>query len=213
VEAEIEKDHKVTLEDTTVSSVGSAVGKSMLISSGLALLIGIGAILIYVTLRFEFAFALGAIAALFHDLIVVVGITTLLGQEVTLITVGAFLTIAGYSINDTIVVFDRVREGLATKRGDVKDIMNYSLNKTLARTLLTSATTLITVTVLYIFGGPGLRNFAETLIIGVIIGTYSSIFIASPIVLWWARKSGTNLRREVLDTEQSKVDALGGQQA
>lgn len=213
VEAEIEKDHKVTLKDTTVSSVGSAVGKSMLISSGLALLIGIGAILIYVTLRFEFAFALGAIAALFHDLIVVVGITTLLGQEVTLITVGAFLTIAGYSINDTIVVFDRVREGLATKRGDVKDIMNYSLNKTLARTLLTSATTLITVTVLYIFGGPGLRNFAETLIIGVIIGTYSSIFIASPIVLWWARKSGTNLRREVLDTEQSKVDALGGQQA
>ena len=213
VEAEIEKDHNVSLDDTTVSSVGSAVGKSMLISSGLALLIGIGAILIYVTLRFEFAFALGAIAALFHDLIVVAGITTLLGQEVTLITVGAFLTIAGYSINDTIVVFDRVREGLATKRGDVKDIMNYSLNKTLARTLLTSVTTLITVTVLYIFGGPGLRNFAETLIIGVIIGTYSSIFIASPIVLWWARKSGTNLRREVLDTEQSKVDAMGGAQA
>lgn len=213
VEAEIEKDLNVTLEDTTVSSVGSAVGKSMLISSALALLIGIGAILIYVTLRFEFAFALGAIAALFHDLIVVAGITTILGQEVTLITVGAFLTIAGYSINDTIVVFDRVREGLATKRGNVKDIMNYALNKTLARTLLTSVTTLLTVVVLYIFGGPGLRNFAETLIVGVLIGTYSSIFIASPIVLWWARKSGTNLRREVLDTEQSKIDAMGGAQA
>lgn len=213
IEAELEKDLNVTLTDTTVSSVGSAVGKSMLVSSGLALLIGIGAILIYVTLRFEFAFALGAIAALFHDLIVVVGLTTLFGQEVTLITVGAFLTIAGYSINDTIVVFDRVREGLATKRGDVKDIMNYALNKTLARTLLTSVTTLITVTVLYIFGGPGLRNFAETLIIGVIVGTYSSIFIAAPIVLWWARRSGTNLRREVLDTEQSKIDAMGGAQA
>ncbi|MDF1657702.1 MAG: protein translocase subunit SecF, partial [Verrucomicrobiales bacterium] len=210
---EIEKDHSIELKDATVSSVGSAVGKTMLMSSALALLIGMIAILIYVTIRFEFAFALGAIAALFHDLVLVIGITTLLGQEVTLITVGAFLTIAGYSINDTIVVFDRVREGLATKRGNVKDIMNYSLNKTLARTLLTSVTTLITVTVLYVFGGPGLRNFAETLIVGVLIGTYSSIFIASPIVLWWARKSGTNLRREVLDTEQSKVDALGPQQA
>ena len=210
--AEIEKDLKVELKDTTISSVGSAVGEAMLTSSGIALLIGIVAILIYVTLRFEFAFALGAIAALFHDLIVVAGITTILGQEFTLITVGAFLTIAGYSINDTIVVFDRVREGLATKRGDVKDIMNYALNKTLARTLLTSVTTLITVTVLFLFGGPGLRNFAETLIIGVIVGTYSSIFIAAPIVLWWARKSGTNLRREVLDTEQSKIDAAGASQ-
>ena len=213
IEAEIEKDFGLELNDTTVSSVGSAVGQAMLISSGLALLIGIGAILIYVTLRFEFAFALGAIAALFHDLIVVAGVTTLLGQEFSLITVGAFLTIAGYSINDTIVVFDRVREGLATKRGDVKDIMNYALNKTLARTLLTSVTTLITVIVLFLFGGPGLRNFALTLIIGVLVGTYSSIFIASPIVLWWARRSGTNLRREVLDTEQSKIEAMGGAQA
>jgi len=213
IEAEIEKDFGIELTDTTVSSVGSAVGQAMLVSSGLALLIGIGAILIYVTLRFEFAFALGAIAALFHDLIVVAGITTVLGQEITLITVGGFLTIAGYSINDTIVVFDRVREGLATKRGDVRDIMNYSLNKTLARTLLTSITTLITVGVLFLFGGPGLRNFALTLIVGVIVGTYSSIFIAAPVVLWWARKSGTNLRREVLDTEQSKVEAVGTQGA
>lgn len=205
----LQEDLDVSLEDTTVASVGSAIGQSMLISSGIALLIGIGAILIYVTLRFEFAFALGAIAALFHDLIVVAGITTLFGQEFTLITVGAFLTIAGYSINDTIVVFDRVREGLATKRGNIKDIMNDSLNRTLARTLLTSLTTLITVFVLFLFGGPGLRNFALTLIIGVIIGTYSSIFIASPIVLWWARKSGTNLRREVLDAEMSKVEATG----
>ncbi len=213
IEAELRKDTGMELPDTTVSSVGSAVGKAMLISSGVALLIGIGAILIYVTLRFEFAFALGAIVALFHDLIVVGGITTLLGQEMTLITVGAFLTIAGYSINDTIVVFDRVREGLATKRGDVKNIMNYALNKTLARTLLTSVTTLITVVVLFLFGGPGLRNFALTLIVGVLVGTYSSIFIASPIVLWWARKSGTNLRRQVLDTEQSKIEEIGAQGA
>lgn len=212
IENEIEKDFNVDLKDTTISSVGSAVGDSMLFSSAMALLIGIGAILIYVTIRFEFAFALGAIAALFHDLIIVAGITTLLGQEFSLITVGAFLTIAGYSINDTIVVFDRVREGLALKRGNVKDIMNYALNKTLARTLLTSLTTLLTVTVLFLFGGPGLRNFALTLIVGVIVGTYSSIFIAAPVVLWWARKSGTNLRRQVLDTEQSKVESMGGTQ-
>ena len=163
------------------------------------------AILLYVTVRFEFAFALGAIVALLHDLIIALGIVTLFGREISLITVGAFLTIAGYSINDTIVVFDRVREGLKTKRGDVGDVMNYCLNATLARTLLTSITTMITVITLLLFGGPALNNFAFTIMIGVLIGTYSSIFIASPIVLWWVRRTKTNLRREVLDTEQSRI--------
>lgn len=213
IEAEIEKDTGIELTDTTISSVGSAVGNAMLFSSGIAMLIGVGAILIYVTLRFEFAFALGAIVALLHDLVITMGVTTLLGQEMSLITVGALLTIAGYSINDTIIVFDRVREGLATKRGDVRNIINYSINKTLARTLLTSGTTLLTVVVLFLFGGPGLRNFALTLIIGIVVGTYSSIFVASPIVLWWSRKSGTNLRRQVLDTEQSKIEEIGAQGA
>ena len=208
VQEQLAADLGVDPNNTTTSSVGSQIGESMLVASGIALLVGLGAILLYVTLRFEFAFALGAIVALFHDLIITAGITTLLGQEMTLITVGALLTIAGYSINDTIVVFDRVREGLATKRGKVEDIMNYSLNATLARTILTSATTLIIVLVLFLFGGPGMRNFALTLIVGVLIGTYSSIFVASPIVLWWAKRTGTNLRREVLDTEQGKVDPL-----
>ena len=171
----------------------------------MALGLGMIAILLYVTLRFEFAFALGALVALVHDLIIVLGLVTISGLEVSLITVGAFLTIAGYSINDSIVVFDRVREGLRTKRGDVKDIMNYSLNATLARTLLTSLTTLLTLVTLYVFGGPSLNNFAFTLIAGVLVGTYSSIFIASPIVLWWARKTKTNLRREVLDSDQDKI--------
>ncbi len=205
--SEISKDLGVDVSDASISSVGSAVGKSMLTSSAIALGIGILAIMFYVTLRFEFAFALGAIFALVHDLVIVAGITTLVGQEMTLITVGAFLTIAGYSINDTIVVFDRVRETLQMKRGNVKDIINIALNKTLARTLLTSITTLITVGVLWIFGGPALRNFALTLVVGVVVGTYSSIFVAAPIVLWWAKRSGTNLRREVLDTEQAKIDA------
>ena len=206
----IEEDMKVTLEDTTVSSVGSAVGKSMLFSSMLAMGLGILAILAYVTLRYELSFALGVIAALIHDVVVALGIATLMGQELSLIVVGALLTIAGYSVNDTIVVFDRVREGLATKRGEVKDIMNYALNKTLSRTILTSSTTLFTVLVLLIFGGPGLRSFAVILTIGLIAGTYSTLFIAAPIVLWWAKRTGTNLRREVLDTEQSKIEAAAG---
>ena len=138
---------------------------------------------------------------------------TLLGQELTLISVGALLTVAGYSINDTIIIFDRVREGLQTKRGEVKDIMNYSLNKTLGRTILTSGTTLFTVLVLAVFGGPALRNFALILLVGLVVGTYSSLFVASPIVLWWAKRSGTNLRRAVLDTEQSKIEGATPQQA
>ena len=207
----IEEDMKVTLEDTTVSSVGSAVGKSMLFSSMLAMGLGILAILAYVTLRYELSFAVGVIAALIHDVVVALGIATLMGQELSLIVVGALLTIAGYSVNDTIVVFDRVREGLATKRGEVKDIMNYALNKTLSRTILTSSTTLFTVLVLLIFGGPGLRSFAVILTIGLIAGTYSTLFIAAPIVLWWAKRTGTNLRREVLDTEQSKIEAAAPQ--
>ncbi|MCB0162292.1 MAG: protein translocase subunit SecF, partial [Caldilineaceae bacterium] len=196
--AELEKDLGFKFEETTVDSVGSAVGSEMLRTSIMALGLGMLAILLYVTIRYEFAFALGAIVALVHDIVITMGLLTLLRAEISLITVGALLTIAGYSINDTIVVFDRVREGLRSKRGEVKDVMNYSLNSTLSRTILTGATTLFTVVVLFFFGGPALSNFSLTLIIGVLVGTYSSIFIASPIVLWWARRSGTNLRREIL---------------
>ena len=201
------------LTDLTKDSVGSAMGREMLKTSFWALGMGLVVILLYLTFRFEFAFAIGAIVALFHDIVITLGITTLLGQEVSLITVGAYLTIAGYSINDTIIVFDRVREGLATKRGDVKDIMNFALNATLGRTLLTSGTTLTTVIVLFLFGGPALRGFSLPLIIGVLVGTYSSIFVAAPVVLWWARRSGTNLRREVLDTEASRVDVTAPSKA
>ncbi|MCB1234887.1 MAG: protein translocase subunit SecD [Verrucomicrobiae bacterium] len=203
--AELEKDLGFKFEETTVDSVGSAVGSEMLRTSIMALGLGMLAILLYVTIRYEFAFALGAIVALVHDIVITMGLLTLLRAEISLITVGALLTIAGYSINDTIVVFDRVREGLRSKRGEVKDVMNYSLNSTLSRTILTGATTLFTVVVLFFFGGPALSNFSLTLIIGVLVGTYSSIFIASPIVLWWARRSGTNLRREILDADSGRV--------
>jgi SecD/SecF fusion protein len=183
----------------------------MLNSSIMALAIGLLLIFGYVAVRFEISFAIGAIVALAHDIIITVGIVVLCGYEVSLILIGAILTIAGYSINDTIVVFDRIREGLKSKRGNVIDVMNLCLNETIGRTLLTSITTLIVVVSLFFFGGPALNSFAFTIIIGVLIGTYSSIFIAAPIVLWWARTRKLNLRREVLDAEQAAVKPIGGQ--
>ncbi len=196
----------LALEDTQLESVGSQVGSEMLQSSAIAMLLGLVAIMFYVSLRFEsMAFALGAIAAVVHDLVIVTGMLLLFGREISLIMVGALLTIAGYSINDTIVVFDRVREGLKTVRGNVGDVMNVCMNATLGRTVLTSMTTSIVVITLFVFGGPSLNDFALTLIIGVLVGTYSSIFVAAPVVLWWARVRKVNLRREVLDAEAAKA--------
>ncbi len=181
--------------------VGALVGGELARTSLIALGLGILGILIFVTFRFELAFAVGAIVALLHDVIITVGVFALLGRELTLTMVGAVLTIAGYSINDTIVVYDRIREGLASgRKGSIEQIMNESINQTLSRTILTSTVTLIPILCLFLFGGAVLRDFSLAIIIGVAVGTYSSIFIASPIVLWWnrARGGGTStLRREV----------------
>jgi SecD/SecF fusion protein len=181
--------------------VGALVGGELAKNSLIALGLGILGILIFVTFRFELSFAVGAIVALLHDVIITVGVFSLLGRELSLTMVGAVLTIAGYSINDTIVVYDRIREGLAsTKRGSIEQIMNDSINQTLSRTILTSTVTLIPILCLFFFGGSVLRDFALAIIVGVVVGTYSSIFIASPIVLWWTRARGgsaSSLRREV----------------
>jgi SecD/SecF fusion protein len=181
--------------------VGALVGGELAKSSLIALGLGILGILIFVTFRFELSFAVGAIVALLHDVLMTVGMFSLLGRELTLTMVGAVLTIAGYSINDTIVVYDRIREGLASgRRGSIEQIMNESINQTLSRTILTSTVTLIPILCLFFFGGAVLRDFSLAIIIGVVVGTYSSIFIASPIVLWWTRARGgsaTALRREV----------------
>ncbi len=187
--------------------VGSLVGGELARNSLWALGLGIFGILIYVTFRFELSFAVGAIVALLHDVLITVGVFSLLGRELTLPLVGAILTIAGYSINDTIVVYDRIREGLASgQRGSIEQIMNASINQTLSRTILTSTVTLIPILCLFFFGGAVLRDFSLAIIIGVVVGTYSSIFIASPIVLWWTRARGgsaSSLRREV--TQKSTV--------
>lgn len=185
--------------DSSRDTVEASLGADFLVNSLIALGIGLVGILLYITIRFEFSFAVGAFAALFHDVLICIGIVVLAGQELSLIHVGAFLTIAGYSINDTIVVFDRIRETLRTKRGEVASVMNLAINATLSRTILTSLTTFMAVLVLYIFGGASLKAFSFAIMIGVIVGTYSSIFVASPIVLIWSRIRGTNLRRELLD--------------
>ena len=181
--------------------VGALVGGELAKSSLVALGHGILGILIFVTFRFELSFAVGAIVALLHDVFMTVGVFALLGHELTLTMVGAVLTIAGYSINDTIVVYDRIREGLASgRRGTIEQIMNESINQTLSRTILTSTVTLIPILCLFLFGGAVLRDFSLAIIIGVVVGTYSSIFIASPIVLWWTRARGgsaTAMRREI----------------
>src|SRR5216117_1243999 len=181
--------------------VGALVGGELAKNSLVALGLGILGILIFVTFRFELSFAVGAIVALLHDVLITVGMFSLLHRELTLTMVGAVLTIAGYSINDTIVVYERIREGLASgRKGSIEQIMNESINQTLSRTILTSTVTLIPILCLFLFGVAVLRDFSLAIIIGVVVGTYSSIFIASPIVLWWTRARGggaTALRREV----------------
>ena len=174
--------------------VGPKVGAELRKKGLLAVLYAIVFILIYITVRFEFRFALGAVAALIHDAMLTIGVFSLLNKEIDLPIVAAILTIIGYSINDTIVVFDRIRENMRRiRRQDIEKVINGSINETLSRTLLTSLTTLLVVTALFILGGPVIHNFAFALIIGVLVGTYSSIYIASPIVVLWemgkARKS------------------------
>ncbi len=182
--------------------VGALVGKELATKSALALALGLLGIFIYVSFRFATSFAVASLAALAHDLIITIGIFALSGRELSLIMVAAVLTIAGYSINDKIVVFDRIRSGLRDRlSGSVAEVMNTSINETLSRTILTGGTVLLTVLALYFFGGPVLNDFAFSFLIGVIVGTYSSIFIASPIVLWWTRARGRDtsaLRREMI---------------
>ena len=201
------------LIDESKEEVSALIGGSFLRESLIALILGLIGIAIYITIRFEFSFALGAFVALLHDVVIAVGIVVLLGRELSLIHVGAILTIAGYSINDTIVIFDRIRETVLIRTGAIKDIMNEAINATLSRTVLTSATTIVTVLILSLYGGSALRDFSIMILIGLVIGTYSSVFVASPIVLWWSQRKGGNLRKDVLATtlaaEAAKADAAG----
>ena len=171
-------------------SVGPKIGAELRTKTITSILIALVGMLIYITWRFEFKFAVGAIVALFHDVIITLGVFSILQLEITLPIIAAFLTIVGYSLNDTIVVFDRIRENLKVLRRDTYEtIVNTSVNQSLTRTIITSLTTLVVVVILYLFGGSVIHNFAFALIVGVLIGTYSSIFVASPIVVDWELRS------------------------
>jgi len=167
-------------------TVGPRIGSELKRNAIKAILISLVLILIYISWRFELKFAVGAVAALFHDVLITLGIFSILNLEISLAVVAAFLTIIGYSLNDTIVVFDRIRENLKVmRREEYIDIFNRSINQTLSRTLLTSLTTFIVVLILFFFGGEVIHIFSFALVIGIIVGTYSSVFIASPVVVEW----------------------------
>ena len=179
-------------EDKVGASIGDDLKKSAIYS------LGIGAILIvlYITLRFEFSFAIGGILSLLHDIIIAVGFIALMGYEVDTPFIAAILTILGYSINDTIVIYDRIRENLKrrhNKNWTLEDCMDESVNQTAIRSLNTSITTLFSVIALLIFGGASLKTFIMTLLIGILAGTYSSIFIATPIVYILNKRKGNNM--------------------
>ena len=173
-----------TVQMRRVEFVGPQVGDELTEKGGLAMLYALIGILAYVAWRFEWRFALGAVIALVHDVLVTVGFFSLLGLEFSLPVLAAVLAVIGYSLNDTIVVFDRIRENFRKMRkGTIVDIMNSAINQTLRRTLLTSLTTLLVVVTLILLGGEIIKGFAVALFIGILVGTYSSIFVASPVVL------------------------------
>ena len=174
------------VEILRTEEVGAAVSGDLTRQAVLALLYSMGAIVIYISFRFEFRFAIAAVVALIHDVAITVGLFALTGREISLPVVAALLTVVGYSLNDTIVVFDRIRENRMVLRGlAYGDMLNTSINDMLSRTILTSLTTLFVVGVLYLFGGPVIHDFAFALLVGVAVGTYSSMFVASPILLAW----------------------------
>ena len=169
----------------SVESVGPKVSGELIRTAVIAVLLAIGAVLVYIWLRFEWQFALGAVAALLHDVILTIGIFSELQIRFDLAIIAALLTIVGYSLNDTVVVFDRVRENLRKyKKKSLAGVLNLSINGTLSRTVMTSVTTLLALGALYVLGGDVIRGFVFAMIWGVIVGTYSSVFVASAILLY-----------------------------
>jgi len=173
----------------SVDKVGPKVGAELSSDAVLAILYALGFILIYISIRFEFKYAIGAIAALTHDVLITLGVFSILGYEISLAVIAAFLTIVGYSLNDTIVIFDRVRENVKSLKGSsMESVINQSINDSLSRTIVTSLTTFLVVLILFLVGGEVIHTFSFAMIVGVVIGTYSSIFVASPIVIKMDKK-------------------------
>ena len=185
------------VEFRRVENVGPKVSAELLKSGIIAIALSLAAMLLYIWIRFEWQFSLGAILALFHDVIITLGIFSLFSLEINLSIVAAVLTIVGYSMNDTVVIFDRVRENLK-KYADIKifELTNISINETLSRTIITSITTLLALLSIYLFGGEILKGFSLAMILGVIFGTYSSIYIANPILVMLKVSQRTIIKEE-----------------
>ena len=184
--------------------VGPKVGSDLRRQALYVTLAGLGAMLVYIWFRFELSYGVAAVIATFHDVIITLGIFSLLGKEITLTVIAALLTLVGYSMNDTIVVFDRIRENARlNRRENFKDLVNRSINQTLSRTILTSGLTFLAVLSLYLFGGEVIHGFALVLVVGVIIGTYSSFAIASPVVLAWQERAAS--KRPVEEPRPARV--------
>ena len=182
------------------SYIGPTIGKELVRKAWGAVLGSMAGMLIYIWIRFEFQWGLAAVIALVHDTIITLGLFSLFGYEMSLPVVAAFLTLVGYSVNDTVVIFDRIRENLRAKGGTVTslpDLINTSLNQTLSRTILTSLLTWIVCSFLLALGGPALRDFAFVLVVGIVVGTYSSIYIASPILVMWQEWVGARAKSKV----------------
>jgi len=194
------------VEHVGTKQIGSLVGAKFRQQAIIAMIAAIIGIVLYISFRFEFGYAIGAVAALTHDVIIGVGIFLLCGRQLSLPVIAALLTIIGYSLNDTIVVFDRIRENLDLKKGKFLDIVNVSLNNTLSRTLLTSATTGIVVLMLLFFGGGAINDFALIMATGVIVGTYSSLFVATPVMIIYHNWTVKRAAAAAAESDSSKPE-------
>ena len=179
-----------------VEMVGPKVGAELRNKAVLATLYALAGMLAYIWFRFEWIYGLGAVIACFHDTLITIGLFSIFGKEISMTVIAALLTLVGYSMNDTIVIFDRIRENLKISRRDpLERVMNRAVNQTLSRTIMTSGLTFLTVIALFIWGGPVLHGFSFALVCGIIVGTYSSVFVASPIVLFWHNYTDRRKRR------------------
>ncbi len=193
---------------SSVESVGPKVSGELIQTAMIAVVLAIGAVLIYIWLRFEWQFAVGAVVALVHDVLLTIGVFSELQIRFDLAIIAALLTIVGYSLNDTVVVFDRVRENLRKyKQKPLKEVMNISINETLSRTMMTSMTTLLALLALFFLGGDVIRGFVFAMIWGVIVGTYSSVFVASTILLWLGVKRDWTKPNATAGNQFANVDA------
>lgn len=177
------------IEIRRTETVGPKIGEELKNRTWAAIVISLFGILVYISWRFEFKFAIGAIIALIHDVLITLGIFSIMGKEISLVIVAAFLTIVGYSLNDTIVVYDRIRENFSLRRREsYEKMIDISINQSLSRTVITSLTTLVVIFFLFFYGGEVIHDFAFALMVGIIVGTYSSIFVASPVLVEWQNR-------------------------